>query len=297
MSPEMMCDPPNIDPREHAIESCHWGACSCHLVRHEGRYYVWMAAAAGGLLVYPMVDEAAAAASSMTGRRPTCCTRHGTSSRPRLPARPRPRPEIAATRGRATASAGDTGGRARIIYHSAVIDVEDDGIWVVSYEDTGDDDEAGDTRHHALYTPVRFDDLGPALDAFAARAERAADRVERERVSSVPEVVAGVLRYRAAEARATAARARVGTRSAAPSGGCAPPGPSAPWPAPSAFPVSSCTGFLLAMSGPGPAAGEPPARLAPAGHPRDYARRLYHGRPSVRAGQLHRQRGRQVRRR
>ena len=60
MSPEMMCDPPNIDPREHAIESCHWGACSCHLVRHEGRYYVWMAAAAGRPLVYPMVDEAAA---------------------------------------------------------------------------------------------------------------------------------------------------------------------------------------------------------------------------------------------
>ena len=46
MSPEMMHDPPEIDPREHAIESRHWGACSCHLVRHEGRYYAWMAAAA-----------------------------------------------------------------------------------------------------------------------------------------------------------------------------------------------------------------------------------------------------------
>ena len=60
MSPEMMHDPPNIDPREHAIESRHWGACSCHLVRHEGRYYAWMAAAADRPLVYSMVDEAAA---------------------------------------------------------------------------------------------------------------------------------------------------------------------------------------------------------------------------------------------
>ena len=118
-------------------------------------------------------------------------------------------PEIADTRGRATASAGDTGGRARVIYHAAVIDVEDDGIWVASYEDTGDDDEPGDTRRDR-YTSVRFEDLGPAFDVFAARAERAGDRVERGRVSTVPEVVAGVLRYRTAEARATAARARVG---------------------------------------------------------------------------------------
>jgi hypothetical protein len=43
-----------------------------------------------------------------------------------------------------------------------------------------------------------------------AWAERAADRVERERGSAVPDVVAGVLRYRAAEARVTAARATVG---------------------------------------------------------------------------------------
>ena len=62
MSPEMMHDPPEIDPREHAIESRHWGACSCHLVRHEGRYYAGMAAAAGRPLVYPMAGETAARA-------------------------------------------------------------------------------------------------------------------------------------------------------------------------------------------------------------------------------------------
>ncbi len=211
MSPEMMHDPPDIDPREHAIESRHWGACSCHLVRHEGRYYAWMAAAADRPLVYPMVDEAAA--RSFLDDWQAANLLHTPWDKTVVHVfllDPGRGPEIADTRGRATASAGDTGGRARIIYHSAVIDVEDDGIWVASYEDTEDDDEPGDTRHDALCTPVRFDDLGPAFDAFAARAERAAGRVERERVSTVPEVVAAVLRYRAAEARATAARARVG---------------------------------------------------------------------------------------
>ena len=86
-----------------------------------------------------------------------------------------------------------------------MIDVDGGGIWVASYQDTGDGDEAGAARD-TLHTPARFDDLGPALDAFAARAEQAADRVERGRVSTVPEVVAGVLRYRAAEARAAAPR-------------------------------------------------------------------------------------------
>jgi len=213
MSPEMMRDPPNIDPREHAIESRHWGASSCHLVRHEGRYYAWMGAAAGRPVVYPMADQAAARRFLDDWQAANLLHTPWDETVVHVflldPGRA---PEIADTRGRAAASAGNTGdagSRARIIYHSAVIDVEDDGIWVVSYEDTGDDDEAGDTRH-ALYTSIRFDDLGPALDAFAAHAERSADSVERERVSTVPEVVAGVLRYRAAEARATAARARVG---------------------------------------------------------------------------------------
>ena len=178
MSPEMMHDPPNIDPREHAIESRHWGACSCHLVRHEGRYYTWMAAAADRPLVYPMADEAAARSFLDDWQAANMLHTPWDETVVHVflldPGRA---PQIADTRGRATASAGDTGGRARIIYHSAVIDVEDDGIWVASYEDTEDDDEAGDTRHDALCASVRFDDLGPALDAFAARAEQAADRV------------------------------------------------------------------------------------------------------------------------
>jgi hypothetical protein len=207
----MMSDPPSIDPREHAIESRQWGALSCHLVRHEGRYYAWIAAAAGRPLVYPMADEAAARSFLDDWQAANLLHTPWDETIVHVflldPGRA---PETEDTRSRAAASAGGTGGTARIIYHSAVIDVQDDGIWVASYQDTGDGDAAAGARRGALCTSVRFDDLGPALDAFAARAERAADRIERERVSTVPELVAGVLRYRAAEARATAARARVG---------------------------------------------------------------------------------------
>jgi len=55
-----MGDPPDIDPCAHAIESRHWGTSSCHLVRHEDRYYAWLAGADGSPLVYPMASEAAA---------------------------------------------------------------------------------------------------------------------------------------------------------------------------------------------------------------------------------------------
>jgi hypothetical protein len=259
----MLRDPPDIDPCEHAIESRHWGACSCYLVRYQGRYYAWMAAAAGRPLVYPTADEAAArrflddwqAANLLHTPRDETVVHVFLLD-------PGGAPEIVDTRGRAAASAGDTGGGARIIYHSAVIDVDGEGIWVASDEDTGDDDEAGDPRHRALHTPARFDDLGPALDAFAARAEQAADRVERERVSIVPEVVAGVLRYRAAEARAAAARARVDDAVRRAEGQLRA--------ARSISPLASAIGVsreflyrvLAAMSGPGPAAGAParPAR-------------------------------------
>lgn len=210
MSPEMMHDPPDIDPREHAIQSRHWGACSCHLVRHQGRYYAWMTAAAGRPLVYPMAGEAAARRFLDDWQATNLLHTPWDETVVHVflldPGRA---PESIDTSGRATASGGGTGGRARIVYHSAVINVDGDGIWVASYQDT-EDDEAGDTDRDVLGTSARFDDLGPALDAFAARAEQAADLVERGRVSTVPEVVAGVLRYRAAEARAAAARARVG---------------------------------------------------------------------------------------
>lgn len=203
MSPEMMHDPPNIDPREHAIESRHWGARSCHLVRHEGRYYAWMAAAADRPLVYPMVDEAAA--RSFLDDWQAANLLHTPWDKTVVhvflldPGRGPGAQEV-----RAAPDAGlrGGGGVTGILYDSAVVEVEGDGIWVASYDGT-----AGDNGPRSL---ARFDEPGAALDTFAAWAERAAGRVERERVSTVPEVVAGVLRYRAAEVRVTAARARVG---------------------------------------------------------------------------------------
>jgi hypothetical protein len=205
MRPDAMGDPPGIDPYAHAIESRHWGTSSCHLVRHEGRYYAWLAGAADGSpLVYPMASEAAARgflddwqAANLLHTRWDEMVVHV------FLLDPGQGPQNAETPGRGRAAGG-----ARIIYHSAVIDAGGDGIWVASYEDTADGQ--GDGGQRGGGTAARFADLGPALHAFAARAEQAADRVERERVSTVPDVVAGVLRYRAAEARVTAARATVG---------------------------------------------------------------------------------------
>jgi hypothetical protein len=200
MSPDAMGDPPDIDPYAHAIESRYWGTSSCHLVRHEGRYYAWLAGADGSPVVYPMVSEAAARgflddwqATNVLHTRWDEMVVHIFLLDP----------------GQGSQNADPPGrGGTRIIYHSAVIDVEGDGIWVASYEDTANDHDGGD--HRGVGMAARFTDLGLALNAFAARAEQAAGRVERERVSTIPDVVAGVLRYRAAEARVTAARATVG---------------------------------------------------------------------------------------
>jgi len=161
MIPEMMHDPPDIDPREHAIESRHWGACSCHLVRYEGRYYAWMAAAAGPPVVYPMAGEAAAR-SFLDGWQAATVLHT-------------PWDEMVVhvfllDPGRAAASGGGTGGKARIVYHSAVIDAGGDGIWVASYQDTEDDDEAGGTGRDALCTSVRTG--SPGLGCAMRRSAR-----------------------------------------------------------------------------------------------------------------------------
>ena len=83
-----------------------------------------------------------------------------------------------------------------------MVDVVDAGIWLA-----GDDDTAGGEGSRTL---AGFDDLGEALEAFAARAAEAANRVERGQASGYPGLVAGVLRYRAAAARAEVAGAAPG---------------------------------------------------------------------------------------
>ena len=201
-----MADPPRIDPCEYALDSRYWGANACHLVRYEGRYYAWLAwAGADGdpPLVYPMPGEEPARAflddwqaAQLLHTPWDEAVAHIFLLDPGLgPGAQQVRAPPDGLRG--------GGGVTGVLYQSAVVEVEGDGIWVAGYEDPRRED--GGPRSLA-----RSGDLGAALNMFAAWAERAADRVERERGSAVPDVVAGVLRYRAAEARVTAARATVG---------------------------------------------------------------------------------------
>ena len=104
-------------------------------------------------------------------------------------------------------TAADTGLRGGgsvtgILYESAVVQVEGNGIWAASYDGT-----AGDNGPRSL---ARFGELGAALDTFAAWAEQAAGRVEHDQAGRYPDLVAGILRYRAADARMTTARGKLG---------------------------------------------------------------------------------------
>ncbi len=209
MKPEetdKMADPPRIDPREYALDSRYWGANACHLVRYEGRYYAWLAWAGAGddpPLVYPMPGEEPARAF-LDDWQAANLLHTPWDERVAHIFLLDPGPGPGARQARAAPDAGlrGGGGVTGILYESAVVEVEGDGIWVAGYDGT-----AGDNGPRSL---ARSGDLGAALDTFAAWAERAAGRVERERGSTVPDVVAGVLRYRAAEARVTAARATAG---------------------------------------------------------------------------------------
>jgi hypothetical protein len=202
----MMHDPPDIDPREYALDSRYWGERACHLVRYEGRYYVWLAGLGRGgdrPLVYPMAGEEPAraflddwqAANLLHTPWDETVVHVFLLDLGRSPG---------AREIRAAPDAGlrGGGGVTGILYDSAVVDVEGDGIWVASYDGT-----AGDNGPRSL---ARSGDLGAALDTFAAWAEQAADRAERAGIGRYPDLIAGVLRYRAADARSAAARARLG---------------------------------------------------------------------------------------
>ena len=80
--------------------------------------------------------------------------------------------------------------------------VEDSGIWVTGFDDTGGD---GGTRTLGTFGHVR-----DALEEFAALAEQAADRLHHTGPIDRADLYAGVLRYRAAAVRAEVARAALG---------------------------------------------------------------------------------------
>ena len=181
--PAEVTPPPAIDPREHAVGSRRWGEIVCYLVPHEGRYYAWVTSAGGPPHVFPMRNEAA-------GRRFLddwhAANLLHTPWDERI----------------ATVFLLDPAESARILYEAAVVDIAGEGIWLACFDDTARGTDPGPL--------ASFGDLAAALAEFAARAEAAADRIEREQSSGPRDVIAAVLRYRAAQVRAKAAAATLG---------------------------------------------------------------------------------------
>jgi hypothetical protein len=183
--PAPLARPPAIDPSDHAVHARHWGVLACYLVHYEGRYSAWITGGGPGDpgQAYGMPSEPAGRAFV-----------DGWQAMNLLHT---PWDERIAT---IFLLSPDT--RNGILYQAAVVNVEDSGIWLASFDDTAND---GGTR-----TLGQFGDLDEALEEFAALAERAADRLGSSQTIGKPGLFAGVLRYRAATVRADAARAALG---------------------------------------------------------------------------------------
>lgn len=183
--PAPLARPPAIDPREHAVHSRHWGVLACYLVHYEGRYSAWIAGAdpADQSQVYGMPSEPAGRAF-VDGWQATNLLHTPWDERI------------------ATIFLLSPATRSGILYQAAVVNVEDSGIWLACFDDIAND---GGTR-----TLGQFGHPGEALEGFAVLAERAADCLDRRQAFGQPDLLAGVLRYRAATVRADAARAALG---------------------------------------------------------------------------------------
>jgi hypothetical protein len=173
---------PDIDPAEHAIESRSWGEeFTFHLVSRDGRYYAWTVRPwDDGDHAYEMPSEEAAR-QFLDSEFAFLLTVTEWGERV------------------ASAHVGD-GATGQVLFSADVLDGAEDGIWLATSEADGED---------SSYALAGFDDLGAAVEAFAARTERAAETIERLDIGW-PRVAAGYLRYRAALARAGAARAGLG---------------------------------------------------------------------------------------
>ncbi len=179
-------EPPPIDPRDRASYSHQWGDQACYLVLHQGRYYTWITDAAedGRPVVHRVPGET-------VGRT--------------LVDEWQARNILRSAWGEAIEHIFlmDPGVSNRICYEATVVDVEGSGLWLACQVQTA----AGETTS---YVVERFTELGPALTAFADQAEAAAGQAEQNQALSLPDVLAGVLRYRAARTRADVARGQLG---------------------------------------------------------------------------------------
>jgi len=173
---------PGIDPGDHALKSRSWGdEFTFHLVRYEGRYYAWTVRPFDdGDQAYEMPSQHAA--------------------REFLDSEFAFLLSITDWGERVASVSASDGASGQILFSADVLDGAEDGIWLATSEAHGEE---------SVWSLAGFDDLGQAVEAFAARTEQAADRIERLDVGW-PRVTAGYLRYRAAFARGGAARAALG---------------------------------------------------------------------------------------
>jgi hypothetical protein len=178
-------EPPPIDPRDHAVHSQQWGDQDHYLVLYQGRYYTWTTDPDpdGGLVVHrvPSEDVGRQLVDEWQALNILHVPWDETVEHIFLL---------------------DPGPGSDICYQAAVASVEGSGLWLACRDQT-----AGGA---ASYVLERFTELAPALAALADRADAAADQAEQNRALSLPDVLAAVLRYRAAKTRADVARARLG---------------------------------------------------------------------------------------
>lgn len=168
VSPAELENVPDIDPRANAIESSCWGDEAYHLVHHQDQHYAWITCPGWADRVYRMPSEERARrflAGVMSGS---------------LLAVPDADCAVALT-------VLDPGGGSRLVYQSAVIDGADAGIWLAAADSTSGEE---------FPTLARFDHMPEAIEAFAVRAEQAADHIEQHQTCDYSDIVAGYLRYR-----------------------------------------------------------------------------------------------------
>lgn len=183
MEPAELTIPPGPDPLGAATESWYWGEEAYHIVPYEGQYYVWVRWPRPG-------DHVIAAPSQQAARRLldreqawfTFVTNYG-------------------NRLAHVELVEQQNGGVRLLYEAVLLDGGEAGFLVAVR------DEAGAEEPYRLR---RLDDLRAAGEEFAGSAEQFAGRVERDRLTSFPELAAANLRYRAAAARTDTLRIVLG---------------------------------------------------------------------------------------
>jgi hypothetical protein len=173
---------PDIDPGDFAVESRSWGEeFTFHLVSYDGRYFAWTVRPwDDGDHAYEMPSEEAARKFL---DEEFAFLLEVTDWGERV----------------ASVSVGDDAS-GQILFSADVLDGAEDGIWLATSEADGDE---------SSYALAGFDDLDHAVEAFAARTEQAAGKIELLDIGW-PQVTARYLRYRAAFVRSGAARAALG---------------------------------------------------------------------------------------